>query len=306
MPVLKARIGGAWVNVGGGGSSASEVEVSATDPIGTNPSAELWYDTAAVASGVTVASPGLVAYAKAPGTTQNLTTNSTTDVTGLSVTFNAIAGHTYKTTVFINLQAGAAGAGVFHTYIANASNGVLAASLMGLINNETKSTTPIIVETGLSGTTTRKAQVALSFQAAGGTSMVVNDAARNAYIIVEDITPATADGLATAWTDVTFQNSWANKGGTEQTCQYRKIGDIVYLRGVMGRTAVTYDQSAFTLPVGYRPPFLLRILPLALNLSAVQSLSRVDLMQDGRYMPEAGPSPDVGWQSIDFQFSVTA
>ena len=249
MPVLKARIGGAWVDVGG--SSASEVEVSATDPIGTNPSAELWYDTTAVASGVTVASPGLVAYAKAPGTTQNLTTNSTTDVTGLSVTFNAIAGHTYKTTVFINLQAGAAGAGVFHTYIANASNGVLAASLMGLINNETKSTTPIIVETGLSGTTTRKAQVALSFQAAGGTSMVVNDAARNAYIIVEDITPATADGLATAWTAATFQNGWINYPAA-QPAQYRKLGDMVQVRGMI--KSGTYAQTALNLPVGFRPP----------------------------------------------------
>lgn len=49
MPTLKARIGGAWVPVGGG-SSASEVEVSPSDPIGTNPSAELWYDSDAPAA----------------------------------------------------------------------------------------------------------------------------------------------------------------------------------------------------------------------------------------------------------------
>ena len=45
MTTLKAKIGGVWVPVGGG-SSASEVEVSATDPIATNPAAEMWYDTA--------------------------------------------------------------------------------------------------------------------------------------------------------------------------------------------------------------------------------------------------------------------
>ena len=42
MGVLKARVGGAWVEVSQGGS---EVEVSATDPIAANPAAEVWYDT---------------------------------------------------------------------------------------------------------------------------------------------------------------------------------------------------------------------------------------------------------------------
>lgn len=54
-----------------------------------------------------------------------------------------------------------------------------------------------------------------------------------------------------AWTAVTFQNSWADYGGGFQTCQYRKLGDMVQLRGLM--RLGTAGTTAFTLPAGYRP-----------------------------------------------------
>jgi len=110
---------------------------------------------------------------------------------------------------------------------------------------------------------------------------------------------------ATAWTPVTFNNGWANKGGTDQTCQYRKIGDIVYLRGTMTKTGITYGASAFQLPVGYRPPATLRPNPLGLNNAGTQSLFRADILSDGNYNPQAGAA-DAGWWAIDYQFSVTA
>lgn len=54
------------------------------------------------------------------------------------------------------------------------------------------------------------------------------------------------------WTAVTFQNSWANSGGTAQDMEYRKIGDIVYLRGTILNG--TINTTAFALPSGFRPP----------------------------------------------------
>jgi hypothetical protein len=56
----------------------------------------------------------------------------------------------------------------------------------------------------------------------------------------------------TAWTAVTFQNSWANFGAGMQVAQYRKVGDVVEVRGVIqsGATATV----AFTLPAGFVPP----------------------------------------------------
>lgn len=59
--------------------------------------------------------------------------------------------------------------------------------------------------------------------------------------------------VPTVWYNVVFTNSWSNAGGTWQTVQYRKIGDIVYIRGYMGAGGLA-NQPAFTLPVGFRPP----------------------------------------------------
>lgn len=56
----------------------------------------------------------------------------------------------------------------------------------------------------------------------------------------------------TTWTAVTFTNSWVNYGSGRQAAQYRKIGDIVYLRGQIKNG--TNNNTAFTLPAGFRPP----------------------------------------------------
>jgi len=53
----------------------------------------------------------------------------------------------------------------------------------------------------------------------------------------------------TGWIAVTFTNGWSNHTG--DTCQYRKIGPLVYTTGYMA--AGTAGASAFTLPAGFRP-----------------------------------------------------
>lgn len=55
-----------------------------------------------------------------------------------------------------------------------------------------------------------------------------------------------------AWTGVTFSGTWANIGGSDSACRYRKFGDIVYVEGVAVRSG-TSGLSAFTLPLGFRP-----------------------------------------------------
>ena len=61
-----------------------------------------------------------------------------------------------------------------------------------------------------------------------------------------------ANGNSTPWTAVTFQNGWVNYGGVYQTAQYRRVGDIVYLRGFIA--GGTINAAAFTLLAGFRPP----------------------------------------------------
>ena len=52
-----------------------------------------------------------------------------------------------------------------------------------------------------------------------------------------------------SWLNVTLINSWVTIAG-QQVPQYRKLGDLVFLRGVCR----SGSDAAFSLPVGFRPP----------------------------------------------------
>src|SRR4030095_6186763 len=67
--------------------------------------------------------------------------------------------------------------------------------------------------------------------------------------ITNEVNRLTTVTTPTAWTNVTFQNGWSNFSGYQ--CQYRKIGDRVFLRGRMCNGAL--GQTAFTLPAGFVP-----------------------------------------------------
>jgi sorbitol-specific phosphotransferase system component IIA len=54
------------------------------------------------------------------------------------------------------------------------------------------------------------------------------------------------------WLTPTLLNSWVNYGGTMQPAQYKRIGDRVYIRGVVKSGT---GSPIFTLPAGYRPPY---------------------------------------------------
>jgi hypothetical protein len=123
--------------------------------------------------------------------------------------------------------------------------------------------------------------------------------ARNASEMQQELTDLLSTVTPTAWTAVTFQNSWANYGSGWQTAQYRKIGDIVYLRGLIagGASATT----AFTLPVGFRPPSSLLF---AVDKETLTH-GRLDVLSSGNVAPSwlAGSSAYFGLDGI--QFSVT-
>lgn len=59
---------------------------------------------------------------------------------------------------------------------------------------------------------------------------------------------------ATAWANATLANGWTNYGGGAQVLQYRKIGDIVYLRGSLKSPGGGAPVTITTLPAGFRPP----------------------------------------------------
>lgn len=57
---------------------------------------------------------------------------------------------------------------------------------------------------------------------------------------------------STGWTAASLLNSWQNFGAPWAGAAYRKVGDIVYLRGLI--RLGTMNTAAFTLPSGFRPP----------------------------------------------------
>jgi len=59
--------------------------------------------------------------------------------------------------------------------------------------------------------------------------------------------------IGEAWNDLSFVSGWGNLGGGWATGQYKKIGDMVFLRGFVVRTSGVSAVIA-TLPAGYRPP----------------------------------------------------
>lgn len=59
--------------------------------------------------------------------------------------------------------------------------------------------------------------------------------------------------LGGAWTGLSFGSGWADHGSGYQAGQYKKVGDLVLLRGLVTRTSGVGTTIA-TLPSGYRPP----------------------------------------------------
>lgn len=56
------------------------------------------------------------------------------------------------------------------------------------------------------------------------------------------------------WTAVTLLNSFTAYGSTWGDPEYRIVGDIVELRGLIRGNGSSGAQTMFTLPTGFRPP----------------------------------------------------
>lgn len=126
------------------------------------------------------------------------------------------------------------------------------------------------------------------------------------YFYLEDIGPNQSPALPLpdtppGWIPATLQNGWGNYGGGEISgwamTAYRKIGDEVQIRGLI--SGGTIGQTAFTLPVGFRPP---SGLILACDCSA-NTHARLDIHGDGTVLPASGSNAYFSISNI--RFSVT-
>ena len=137
----------------------------------------------------------------------------------------------------------------------------------------------------------------------GSTAVVIytNVGDAKTSFVAEDITGTEAPTGAyyeAMWTPVTtFTNSWVNYGGTYTPAAYRKVNDLVYLRGLIKNG--TISTPAFNLPVGYRPAWDHHFTALSNSL-----LAGVRVFQDGRVTP-GDPGSNL-WIALDgIVFGVT-
>jgi len=248
MPVLKARISGAWVDVGGGG--VDEVWIGTAAP--TDTATELWYDT----DEPNLYEPDTARWNSAWGNVVPQTANSDIDVaagptTVRSVTFTAVAGRRYVVRV-LTASSYTTGQTVGQSFTtALQLDGVTQLNFVIQVdvndNYQPSATTTVeltpaggsrtvaIVINRNNGTGTFRARYALAIDDVGPVSLSSNPPAQPASV----------------WTPVTFQNGWSNSGGTHQLGAYRLLGDQVQLRGLV--KGGTNAAAIFTLPAGYRP-----------------------------------------------------
>lgn len=112
-----------------------------------------------------------------------------------------------------------------------------------------------------------------------------------------DFLQASANSVVTAWTAVTFGAGWSNNIAPYGNAQYRKIGDLVYLRGAID--GGTLGGVAFILPAGFRPPAT-----VAFSADTGASTVRfVEIESDGEVRPTGGSNAFCSLDGI--VFSVT-
>lgn len=99
----------------------------------------------------------------------------------------------------------------------------------------------------------------------------------------------------TAWTNPTFMNGWVNYGTPYAPVQYRKVGDLAYIRGLMKSGATS--AVAFMMPIGFRPPQTLQFPAQAGGL-----FSFFEVLSSGEVIITAGSNAAFG---VMCSYSVT-
>lgn len=73
----------------------------------------------------------------------------------------------------------------------------------------------------------------------------------------------------TDWTNMPFINGWTMYPSTSyRRCQYKKVGNIVYLEGLITNSASSPNFNFATLPVGFRPSSIVQV-PITGQLAEV-------------------------------------
>ena len=107
---------------------------------------------------------------------------------------------------------------------------------------------------------------------------------------------------ATPWTALTLTAPWVNYGLGWTTAGIRRIGDIVYVRGLIG--GGTVGAPIATLPVGFRPALNAPLGSGQIDYGAGYQTARVDVKSSGVIIAYWNSGAAAGYLSLDLAFSV--
>lgn len=129
-----------------------------------------------------------------------------------------------------------------------------------------------------------------------GTTSVEGNGNYPMFLLVEDITGndvPTGFAYEQVWTPLTLQGLWVNYGGWANAA-FRKVNDMVYLRGLIRSGAV---GTIGYLPAGYRPPAAV-LFPV--HTGEPHTLGRVDIQPTGEIAHSSGQNGYVSLSGIVF------
>jgi hypothetical protein len=270
MPVLRAKIGGVWVDVGTEGPPGppgpigpDEVIVSNVQP--TAPEVDVWYNPDAVPVELNTANPrnaiGVVAMGSVITGTPTLAANTPTTVAS-ALSVPTFVGRRYRISFFARAIAPSGSGNIYMRMI------LLLGGAQYSTGHPLKFATagwyePINYQWLFDGDGTTKV-FALQLQPEPLATIFYNaDTPALGYFYCEDIGPNSAPALPVPatpepWIPVTLINGWVPDAAGVAVPSIRKIGDIVYTRGSCYKVGTSPTGAVFVYPAGFRPPHTLR------------------------------------------------
>jgi hypothetical protein len=296
--VLYAKVNGQWVPVEFSGKD--EVWVGADDP-GIDSSYEVWYDTdddgpqyGNYAQGVTNLGVFNISNGQAMATSGNILFATVNN-------FYYTSGRRYR--LFVELNAGVANATLGNGYLTLYVDGTAQAGGLWL-------TYPPGVHQHFSfeffmekyGMSAGLHNIQLYFTHASGGQITLHT--DNGTVEMRDVGPSNPMNPLTQttpapWYQLAFSTGWSNYGAPFNKGSYRRLGDEVFLRGLVQQGAGA-GGTVCLLPTGYRPA--------GQNIQALLSsagMVRYDIQTDGYFTTQATISAG-NWICLDnIHFSVT-
>jgi hypothetical protein len=317
--VLKAKVDGQWVIVtaagAGGGTGVDEVAVSNTDP-GVSGTHELWFDPDATTPTNVIgrwnSAWGIISVGTFPAPLAPHSVPAGVSVLSNPLAATLITGRRYRVGFQSRAITGVAGNNISF-YLRDNGTEIRGTPYGGdpyvYIQGNYHT---MQAEWWFNGDNTPH-----SFEVMCASSSACSVFTDYGLFYIEDVGPISygqppaVDPTPTAvqWTPMTLNAPWIRHTGyTWSGPAYRKVGDIVYLRGLLTTepTSVSDGSQVAVLPAGYRPSLnLMFVLPHA-KTSANFAAARIDVYPDGALYYGYQGAGAVNYMSFaNLSFSVT-